>query len=89
MLILIYPNTKRVTLWRTRHDRHTFIDKCPIVMASGNLSRVVTPLAVFRKEDGSLVLDTIHPYSSYEDVRENTGFPVSPAPFTSPPTEEE
>jgi glutaconate CoA-transferase, subunit B len=86
---LIYPNTKRVILWRTRHDRRTFIDKCPIVTASGNAYRVVTPLAVFRKENGSLVLDTIHPYSSYEEVRENTGFPVSPAPFTSPPMEEE
>jgi len=86
---LIYPNTRRVILWRTRHDRRTFIDKCPIVTASGNLYRVVTPLAVFRKEKGSLVLDTIHPYSSYEEVRENTGFPVSPVPFTPPPTEEE
>lgn len=86
---LIYPNTKRVILWRTRHDRRTFIDKCPIVTASGNVYRVVTPIAVFRKENGSLVLDTIHPYSSYEEVRENTGFPVSPAPFTSPPTKEE
>jgi len=86
---LIYPNTKRVILWRTRHDRRTFIDKCPIVTASGNVYRVVTPIAVFRKENGSLVLDTIHSYSNYEEVRENTGFPVSPAPFTSPPTKEE
>jgi glutaconate CoA-transferase subunit B len=86
---LIYPNTKRVILWRTRHDKRTFIDKCPIVTASGNVYRVVTPIAVFRKETGGLVLDSIHPYSSYDEVRENTGFPVSPAPFTPPPTEEE
>lgn len=86
---LIYPNTKRVILWRTRHDKRTFIDKCPIVTASGNVYRVVTPIAVFRKENGGLVLDSIHPYSSYDEVRENTGFPVSPAPFTPPPTEEE
>jgi hypothetical protein len=32
--------------------------------------------------------DTIHPYWSYEEVRENSGFPVSPAPLTSPPTEQ-
>ncbi len=86
---LIYPNTRRVILWRTRHDRRTFIDKCPIVTASGNVYRVVTPIAVFRKENGNLVLDTIHPYSSYEEIREKTGFPVSPAPFTTPPTKEE
>lgn len=86
---LIYPNTKRVILWRTRHDTRTFIDKCPIVTASGNVYRVVTPIAVFRKEKGNLVLDSIHPYSSYEEIAENTGFPVSPTPFTPPPTEEE
>jgi glutaconate CoA-transferase subunit B len=86
---LIYPNTRRVILWRTRHDKRTFIEKCPVITASGNTYRVVTPLAVFKKENGSLVLESIHPYSSYEEVSENTGFHVSPAPFTSPPTEEE
>lgn len=86
---LIYPNTRRVILWRTRHDTRTLIEKCPIITASGNVYRVVTPLAVFRKEGGSLVLDGIHPYSSYEEVAKNTGFPVSPAPLIPPPMEDE
>ncbi len=86
---LIYPNTKRVILWRTRHDKRTFIEKCPVITASGNTYTVITPIAVFRKESGCLILDSIHPYSTYEEVAENTGFPVSPAPFTKPPTREE
>lgn len=86
---LICANTRRVILWRTKHDKRTFVEKCSVVTAGGNVYRVVTPLSVFRKENGSLMLDSIHPYSSYDEVKENTGFPVSPAPFTSPPTEEE
>jgi len=86
---LIYPNTRRVILWRTRHDSRTFVEKCPVITASGNVYRIVTPLAVFRKGNGSLILDTIHPYSSYEEVAKNTGFPLSPAPFTLPPMEDE
>lgn len=86
---LIYPNTKRVILWRTKHDGRTLIDRCPVITASGNVYRVVTPLAVFKKENGFIGLESIHPYSSYEEVAENTGFSVSQAPFTPLPTEEE
>lgn len=86
---LLCANTRRVILWRTRHDKRTFIEKCDVNTASGNIYRVVTPLAVFGKENGSLKLDSIHPYSSYDEVSENTGFPVSSAPFTPPPTEDE
>lgn len=85
---LIYPNTKRVILWRTRHDKRTFVKKCQLITASGNVFRVVTPIAVFRKE-GQLVLESIHPFSSFEEVRDNTGFPVDPAPQTPEPTAEE
>ncbi len=86
---LLCANTRGVILWRTRHDKRTFVEKCHVNTAGGNVYWVVTSLAVFRKENGSLILDSIHPYSSYEEVAENTGFPVSPAPFTPPPTEEE
>lgn len=85
---LIYPNTKRVIIWRTRHDKRTFVERCQPVTASGNVFRVVTPLAVFKKE-GRLVLESIHPFSSFEEVRDNTGFPVDPAPPTQEPTAEE
>lgn len=86
---LICANTRRVILWRTRHDKRALVEKCPVITAGENVYGVVTPLAVFKKENGSLILDGIYPYSSYEEVVENTGFPVSPAPFTSPPTNDE
>jgi glutaconate CoA-transferase subunit B len=86
---LLCANTKRVILWRTRHDKRSFVDKCSVNTATGNVQNVVTPIALFKKEDGILVLDGVCPYSSYEEVSENTGFPVCRAPFMPPPTEDE
>jgi glutaconate CoA-transferase subunit B len=86
---LLCANTRRIIFWRTRHDKRSFVDKCSVKTATGNVQNVVTPIATFKKEDGILVLDGVCPYSSYEEVSENTGFPVSPAPFISPPTEDE
>jgi glutaconate CoA-transferase, subunit B len=86
---LLCANTRRIIFWRTRHDKRSFVDKCSINTATGNVESVVTPIAAFKKEDGILVLDGVFPYSSYGEVSENTGFPVSPAPFISPPTEDE
>ena len=65
------------------------MEKCPVNTATGNVENVVTPIAAFKKEDGILVLNGVCPYSSYEEVSENTGFPVSSAPFIAPPTEDE
>jgi len=86
---LICPNTRRVIIWRTRHDKRTFVDKCSKITASGNIYRVVTPKAVFRKEKLRLVLDSIHPFTTLKEVKENTGFPVRSAPSTPEPTSEE
>jgi glutaconate CoA-transferase subunit B len=86
---LLCPNTRRIILWRSRHDKRSFVDKCSVNTATGNVQNVVTPIALFKKKDGILVLEGICPYSSYEEVSENTGFPVSPAPFMPPPTEDE
>ena len=86
---LLCANTRRIILWRTRHDKRSFVDRCSVNTATGNVKSVVSPIASFKKEDGILVLDGVFPYSSYQEVAENTGFPVSPAPFISPPTEDE
>ncbi|MGE5443826.1 MAG: hypothetical protein ACM3SR_04395 [Ignavibacteriales bacterium] len=67
-------------LWRTRHGRCTFIN-------SGNVYRVITPIAVLRKWK-----PCIRCYSPIFELRggqREYGFPVSPAPFASPPTEQE
>ncbi len=86
---LLCANTRRIVFWRTRHDKRSLVDKCSVNTATGNVQNVVTPIAAFKKEDGILVLDGVCPYSSYEEVAENTGFRVSPAPTMSPPTGDE
>lgn len=87
----ILPTAKRTILWRTKHDPRTFVEKLSFVTASGHVDRVVTPLCVFVKRDGRLRLESIHPYSSAEEVRQQTGFPVETAgvPLTPMPTAEE
>lgn len=86
---LLLPTARRAILWRTRHDPRVFVDRLDFVTASGNVDRVVTPLCVFRRIEGRLVVESIHPGVTPDELREATGFPidVGPAtPSTPPPT---
>jgi len=88
----ILPTAKRTLLWRTRHDRRTFVERLDFVTASGNVDRVVTPLCVFRREGGLLVVESIHPGVSPASLVERTGFPVEVGdhtPLTAPASEAE
>jgi glutaconate CoA-transferase subunit B len=87
----ILPTAKRTILWRTRHDPRTFVEKLAFVTAAGNVDRVVTPLCVFVRRDGRLQVESIHPYSSPEEVRQQTGFAIKTegVPWTPVPTAEE
>ena len=88
----IMPTAGRTILWRTRHDPRTFVAELPFVTAAGNVDRVVTPLCVFRRVDGLLTVESIHPTSSADEVRAQTGFPVlagPETPITPPPSETE
>ena len=84
----IMPLAKRAILWRAAHSPRIFVKDCGFVTATGNIHRIVTPLCVFRKEDGRLVLDSVHPYVDRRVLAEETGFeipnlesaPVTPAP---------
>lgn len=40
----LMPAARRTILWRTKHDRRTFVERLDFVTASGNVDRVVTPL---------------------------------------------
>ena len=82
----LMPTAGRVVLWRTRHDLRTFVESVSFVTAQGNVDRVVTPLCVFRRVDGLLELESIHPGVSFEEVRANTGWPLNDAPVTPPPS---
>ncbi len=89
---VILPAARRVILWRTKHDRRTFVEKLDFVTAAGNVDRVVTPLCVLRRVEGRLSVESLHPGVTAEAVRQNTGFPleVPPGcPETPPPTPEE
>lgn len=84
----IMPTAGRTILWRTRHDPRTFVERLDFVTAAGNVDACVTPLCVFRRFDGRLVVASIHPGVTPEQLRASTGFdvdvgedtPVTPAP---------
>jgi len=88
---VLIPTAKRAVIWRTKHDKRTFAEKVDFVTTMGNVSEIVTPLCVFTTYNGEIILKSIHPYSSIEEVAENTGFPIRYFTIeqTPPPTEDE
>lgn len=88
---VMLPTAKRACTWRTEHSRRTLVERLDFVTAAGGLAGVVTPLAVFTKQDGRLALESWHPETTLKDVKERTGFTfdaerAKPTPF---PTERE
>ncbi|HYC36100.1 MAG TPA: CoA-transferase [Usitatibacter sp.] len=88
---VMLPTARRAVTWRTEHSKRTMVEKLDFVTASGGMHGVVTPIAVFVKRDRRLVLQSWHPESSLEEVRERTGFgfEADDAVATPPPTERE
>ncbi len=89
---VVLPTARRVIVWRTVHSRRVFVERLDFVTGAGNLDRVVTPLCVFRRQEGRLAVESIHPGHTREEVLEQTGFPLDIAadvPTTPPPTPEE
>ena len=89
---VIMPTAGRVILSRSEHSRRSFVERLDFVTAAGNVDRVVTPLCIFQRRDGRLVVESVHPTSSAEEVIEQTGFDLAtspPWPTTPPPTTEE
>ncbi len=74
---VMLPTAKRVVTWRTDHTPRALVDKLDFVTASGNMTALVTPLAVFLREPkaGSRFrLDTFNPQTTVEDIVARTGF---------------
>ena len=88
---VLIPTAKKCIIWRTKHDKRTFVPEVDFVTTRGNLWKIVTPLCVFEYRNGKLHLDTIHPTSSLEEVRENTGFELfyDAVKYTDVPTKKE
>ena len=55
------------------------------------MSEIVTPLCVFTMYQGQLILKSVHPYTTIDEVAENTAFPIRyfSIETTPPPTAEE
>ena len=88
---VLIPTAKKCIIWRTKHDKRTFVPAVDFVTTRGNIWKIVTPLCVFEYRNGKLHLDTIHPFSSLEEVKENTGFELlyDEIKYTAAPTREE
>lgn len=88
---VLIPTAKRAIIWRTKHDARTFTPKLDFLTARGNVSHIVTPLCVFRMYEGELILESVHPTSSLDEVAASTGFPIRYLDIhqTLLPTEEE
>lgn len=88
---VLIPTAKRAIIWRTKHDKRTFVQNVDFMTARGNVSAIVTPLCVFTMYYGELILQSVHPTSSIEEVAANTGFEIKyiASKTTPPPTEEE
>lgn len=89
---MLMPTARRVILWRTRHDRRTFVARLDFITAAGNVDRVVTPLGIFVRRHGRLEAESLHPGVTPQTFRDATGFAVEvgpETPVTPPPTVEE
>lgn len=88
---VLIPTARKAIIWRTKHDKRTFVEKVDFVTTRGNLWKIVTPLCIFEYKEGKLHLDSIHPTSSFEEVKENTGFELlyDQLKYTAAPTARE
>jgi glutaconate CoA-transferase subunit B len=76
---VLFQVVRRIVVYRTRHDPQAFPGAVDFVTATGNLDRVVTPLAVFRMAPEGLRLEGLQPGTTLAEVARRTGFPVVPA----------
>ncbi len=85
----LMPTARRTILWRTRHDRRTFVDALPFVTAAGHVDRVVTPLCVFRRISEQLAVESLHSGVTPANLSAATGFSIAvddSTPRTPAPT---
>ena len=74
---VMLPTAKRVVTWRTDHSPRALVDKLDFVTASGNMTALITPLAVFVREPQSgarFRLESHHPATTPEHIAAHTGF---------------
>jgi glutaconate CoA-transferase, subunit B len=88
---VMLPTAKRACTWRTEHSPRTLVEQLDFVTAAGGMSGVVTPIAVFVKQDERLALKSWHPEVGLDEVIARTGFrfaSADAAPTPLPDVEE-
>jgi glutaconate CoA-transferase subunit B len=100
---MLYYLPTRVVIFRTEHSPRIFVERVdhvtspsaspPDVVRPGGPWKCFTPLCVFRFDPAGrrLVVESVHPGVSREDVQRRTGFPLAGdlATVTPPPTSAE
>jgi len=87
---VLIPTVKKAVIWRTKHDKRTFVEQVDFATTRGNIGAIVTPLCVFGFNGNNLYLRSIHEGVGADEVRDGTAFPVdTDVPLTEPPTAKE
>lgn len=92
----LIPVTPKTTIWKTTHDKRVFVEHVDFATTAPAIDKrfvVITPLCIFGKPVGEkyLKLEYIFPYTTLEEIKENTGWEIeeTEAPVMDPPTEKE
>ena len=86
---------KDAYLYVSHHSRKVFVPKVDFISGIANgrgLKKVITNLAVFNFDGNGFHIESIHDYTTLEEVIDCTGFPLTkdePVPKTKAPTPEE
>jgi glutaconate CoA-transferase subunit B len=91
---VMLPTAKRVVTWRTDHSPRALVDKLDFVTAAGNMTALITPIAVFEREPAAgqrFQLTRYRPDVSIDQIRAQTGFAfdADAATVADPATERE
>lgn len=88
---VLIPTVKNAIIWRTKHDKRTFVKEVEFTTTRGNIKYIVTPLCVFKMYNGELILESIHSNTNIDYIAENTDFDIRyiDVKYTQDPTDEE
>ena len=74
---VMLPTAQRVVTWRTDHTPRALVEKLDFVTAAGNMTALVTPLAVFTREaqaGARFRLESYNPATTIAHITAHTGF---------------
>lgn len=75
-------SARRSICWMPHHDRRSCVASLNGTIIPASTTHVITPLCVFRQQDGHLLVESLLPDVSAAQLREQTGFAVEVGPDT-------